>query len=47
MDVCSKTEPGFDSVPGTDSHRAACHLDAEVRRREAEILVTETMASTT
>jgi oligopeptide/dipeptide ABC transporter ATP-binding protein len=46
MDVCSKTEPGFDSVPGSDQHRAACHLDVETRRREADVLVSETMAST-
>jgi oligopeptide/dipeptide ABC transporter ATP-binding protein len=46
MDVCSKTEPGFDAVPGSDEHRAACHLDVETRRREADVLVAETMAST-
>jgi oligopeptide/dipeptide ABC transporter ATP-binding protein len=46
MDVCSKTEPGFDSVPGSDQHRAACHLDVETRRRESDVLVSETMAST-
>ncbi|MEP6640701.1 MAG: ABC transporter ATP-binding protein [Gaiellales bacterium] len=46
MDVCSKAEPGFDPVPGSDQHRAACHLDVETRRREADVLVAETMAST-
>jgi oligopeptide transport system ATP-binding protein len=46
MDVCSKTVPGFDPVPGSDQHRAACHLDVETRRREADVLVSETMAST-
>jgi oligopeptide/dipeptide ABC transporter ATP-binding protein len=45
MDVCSKTEPTFDAVEGSSAHRAACHLDADTQRREAEILVTETMAS--
>ena len=47
MDVCSKTEPGFNTVPWSDQHRAACHLDVETRRREADVLVAETMASTT
>jgi oligopeptide/dipeptide ABC transporter ATP-binding protein len=46
MDVCSKTEPGFDVVPGgSEFHRAACHLDADTQRHEAEKLVAETMAS--
>jgi oligopeptide/dipeptide ABC transporter ATP-binding protein len=46
MDVCSKTEPAFESVVGSADHRAACHLDAETQRLEAEKLVAETMAST-
>jgi peptide/nickel transport system ATP-binding protein len=46
MDVCSKTEPPFESVQGSSAHRAACHLDAETQRLEAEKLVAETMAST-
>jgi peptide/nickel transport system ATP-binding protein len=45
MDVCRQTEPGFDAVEGSDVHRAACHLDADTQRREAEKLVAETMAS--
>jgi oligopeptide/dipeptide ABC transporter ATP-binding protein len=45
MDVCSQTEPRFESVVGSSDHRAACHLDAETQRLEAEKLVAETMAS--
>jgi hypothetical protein len=45
MDVCRQTEPGFEAVEGSDVHRAACHLDADTQRREAEKLVAETMAS--
>jgi oligopeptide transport system ATP-binding protein len=46
MDVCSKTEPPFESVAGSGDHYAACHLDSETQRLEAEKLVAETMAST-
>ncbi len=46
FDECSKTEPAFDPVPGTEFHRSACHLDPEIRRRESEALVAETMAAT-
>ncbi len=46
MEVCSQTEPVFESVVGSPEHRAACHLDAETQRLEAEKLVAETMAST-
>jgi oligopeptide/dipeptide ABC transporter ATP-binding protein len=45
MDVCSKTEPPFEVVEGSAAHHAACHLDADTQRREAEKLVAETMAS--
>jgi hypothetical protein len=44
--VCSKTEPAFESVAGSSEHRAACHLDSDTQRLEAEKLVAETMAST-
>ena len=30
---------------GSEFQRAACHLDADTQRREAEKLVAETMAS--
>jgi peptide/nickel transport system ATP-binding protein len=46
FDECSKTEPEFNSVPGSEFHRSACHLDPEIRRRESEALVAETMAAT-
>jgi hypothetical protein len=45
MEVCRSTEPEFAPVEGTDAHRAACHLDEATKRREAEALVAETMAS--
>jgi peptide/nickel transport system ATP-binding protein len=45
MDVCRQTEPPFDAVPGSSVHRAACHLDSETQRLEAEKIVAETMAS--
>src|SRR6185437_6882807 len=46
MEVCRTTEPEFASVEGTEAHRAACHLDEATKKREAETLVAETMAST-
>jgi len=46
MEVCRTTEPEFAAVEGTDAHRAACHLDEATKKREAETLVAETMAST-
>jgi oligopeptide/dipeptide ABC transporter ATP-binding protein len=46
MDICSQEEPEFAQVPGSNQHRAACHLDEETKRQEAEKLVAETMAST-
>jgi peptide/nickel transport system ATP-binding protein len=45
MDVCSQEQPEFAQVPGSNQHRAACHLDEETKRQEAEKLVAETMAS--
>jgi hypothetical protein len=45
MDVCRQTEPPFELAHGSSVHRAACHLDAETQRSEAEKLVAETMAS--
>jgi peptide/nickel transport system ATP-binding protein len=45
MEVCSQEQPAFDRVEGSDDHRAACHLSADVKRQEAEKLVAETMAS--
>ncbi|HEY2789763.1 MAG TPA: ABC transporter ATP-binding protein [Gaiellales bacterium] len=45
MDVCRQTEPVFEAVEGSNVHRAACHLDADTKTREAEKLVAETMAS--
>jgi oligopeptide/dipeptide ABC transporter ATP-binding protein len=45
MDVCREIEPPFESVVGSADHRAACHLDSDTQRREAELLVAETMAS--
>jgi len=46
MEICRTTEPVFESVEGTEDHRAACHLDAATQHAEAEKLVAETMAST-
>jgi len=46
MEVCRTTEPEFAPVEGTPDHRAACHLDEATKKREAETLVAETMAST-
>jgi oligopeptide/dipeptide ABC transporter ATP-binding protein len=45
MDICSQEQPEFAQVPGSNQHRAACHLDEETKRQEAEKLVAETMAS--
>jgi oligopeptide/dipeptide ABC transporter ATP-binding protein len=46
MEICRTTEPAFESVEGTEEHRAACHLDSATQQAEAEKLVAETMAST-
>jgi peptide/nickel transport system ATP-binding protein len=44
MDVCATAEPEFAQVPGSPLHHAACHLDADVKQREAALIVTEMMA---
>jgi peptide/nickel transport system ATP-binding protein len=44
MNVCRAEDPPLEPVPGIDGHFAACHLDEETKRREADKLLQETMA---
>jgi peptide/nickel transport system ATP-binding protein len=44
MNVCRSENPQLEPVPGIDGHLAACHLDEETKRREADKLLQETMA---
>jgi peptide/nickel transport system ATP-binding protein len=44
MNVCRTENPQLEPVPGIDGHLAACHLDEETKRREADKLLQETMA---
>ena len=44
MDVCRSTVPELAPVPGDTDHDQRCWLDEETKRREAEKLLTGTMA---
>jgi peptide/nickel transport system ATP-binding protein len=44
MDVCRSVVPELLEVPGDPGHLQACHLDEETKRREAEKLLTGTLA---
>ncbi len=44
MNICRTEDPPLEPVPGIDDHFAACHLDEETKRREADKLLQETMA---
>jgi peptide/nickel transport system ATP-binding protein len=44
MAICRTEDPPLEPVPGIDDHRAACHLDEETKRREADKLLEGTMA---
>jgi peptide/nickel transport system ATP-binding protein len=44
MNICRAEDPPLEPVPGVDNHLAACHLDEETKRREADKLLSETMA---
>jgi peptide/nickel transport system ATP-binding protein len=44
MNICRTEDPPLEPVAGIDGHFAACHLDEETKRREADKLLQETMA---
>src|SRR5919201_144409 len=44
MTICRAEDPPLEPVPGVDDHVAACHLDEETKRREADKLLEGTMA---
>jgi peptide/nickel transport system ATP-binding protein len=44
MNICRSEDPPLEPVAGIDGHFAACHLDEETKRREADKLLQETMA---
>ena len=44
MDVCLTKEPVLAPVPGSPTHRQACHLDVETKDREAAKLLAGTLA---
>ena len=44
MTICRAEDPPLEPVPGVDNHVAACHLDEETKRREADKLLEGTMA---
>ena len=44
MDICLTKEPVLAAVPGSPTHRQACHLDVETKDREAAKLLAGTLA---
>jgi len=44
MSICRTEDPPLLPVPGIDNHFAACHLDEETKRREAQKLLEATIA---
>jgi peptide/nickel transport system ATP-binding protein len=44
MSICRTEDPPLEPVPGIEGHLAACHLDEETKRREAQKLLEATVA---
>src|SRR5919204_2332541 len=44
MDICKQVDPPLEPVPGDTEHAAACHLDEEMKDREAAKLLAGMMA---
>ena len=44
MEICRQTMPELAPVPGDQGHLTRCHLDQGTKDREAEKIVTGTLA---